>query len=235
MKIPIPSRRVVATLLSCTLTVGLVYAPQIVSAQAIPVQVQERDDGSFVLLRGGEPYEVRGASGYEFLDEAVAAGVTTLRTWGVRHLDDGRLLDEAHERGLTVLVGLWLGHKRDGFDYGKPEMVQRQFEEKAAIIRRFKDHPAVLAWGVGNEAEARGGKPWAAIEQLAQYIDEVDPAHPTVCIIAGASEAKLRILKEQAPSIDIVGVNVYRAYRVYFKVRNEHDKIGTANFLFLVE
>jgi len=37
-----------------------------------------------------------------------------VRTWGAADLD--ALLDQAHALGLTVTIGIWLGHERHGFD-----------------------------------------------------------------------------------------------------------------------
>ncbi|MEQ9461295.1 MAG: glycoside hydrolase family 2 TIM barrel-domain containing protein [Phycisphaeraceae bacterium] len=177
----------------------------------IKVEVVERY-GRFMLLRDGKPFEMRAVSGFDELDTAAAAGVNTLRTWSTKHLDNGRILDEAHARGMGVMVGLWLGHKRDGFDYSDPEMVKEQYDRVTAEILKYKDHPAVLIWGIGNEAEARGGQPYEAIQQIAEFVKEVDPYHPTATVLAGSHVDRITAVRTRAPSIDILGINTYSHY-----------------------
>lgn len=177
----------------------------------IPVRVVQ-ENGRYLLLRGGEPFELHPVSGFDELDAAVEAGANTIRTWATKHLDGGKLLDEAHKRGMGVVMGLWLGHVRDGFDYNDPAMVAKQYETLCQDILMYKDHPAVLIWAVGNEAEARGGQPYEAIEALAKFIHEVDPNHPTMTVLAGASVGRITAVRTRAPNIDILGMNTYGGY-----------------------
>ena len=178
----------------------------------IPVRVV-KEGGRYMLLRDGKPFEVHPISGFDELDAAIRAGANTARTWSIKHLDNGRILDEAHKRGMGVVVGLWMGHKRDGFDYADPEMVRKQYEENCKAILKYKDHPAVLIWAVGNEAEARGGQPYEAINELAKFIHEVDPHHPTMTVLAGSAVERITAVKTRAPHIDILGMNTYGSYQ----------------------
>ena len=86
--------------------------PAIASPGAIPVELRQSELG-WQLFRGGEPYFIRGAGGLGSLEQLAAAGANSVRTWGG---EVGILLDEAHARGMTVTVGIWLGHERHGFD-----------------------------------------------------------------------------------------------------------------------
>ncbi|MEO1512771.1 MAG: glycoside hydrolase family 2 TIM barrel-domain containing protein, partial [Planctomycetota bacterium] len=179
-----------------------------VAAQPIKTEIVEAG-GKYQLLRGGEPYFVNGAGGQSHLDVLVEAGGNSIRTW---HIDDAeRLLDEAHALGITVTMGIWLGHERHGFDYSDPQQVaaQRSMVERAVLD--LKDHPALLMWGLGNEVALVGDprKLFPHIESLAAMVQELDPNHPVMTVIAGAGEDKIRALAELCPSIDVVGVNEY--------------------------
>ena len=97
------------------LVLGLALMPSGVRADAIPVELRQTDEG-WQLLRGGQPFFINGAGGDASLEKLAAAGANSVRTWGSDGA--GKILDEAHALGLTVTVGIWLGHERHGFDYG---------------------------------------------------------------------------------------------------------------------
>jgi beta-galactosidase/beta-glucuronidase len=125
-------------------------------------------DGTHRLIRDGQPYFVKGVGGHTHLAELAAAGGNSIRTWGTDHLDE--LLDQAHRHGLTVCVGLWLGHERHGFDYQDLSSVVDQLDTCRKAVHRYKDHPAVLMWGIGNEMEGDGSNPaiWYAVDHIAR-------------------------------------------------------------------
>ena len=185
-------------------------------ADAIPVELRQTEQG-WQLLRDGEPYFIRGAGGTHSLEALAAAGGNSIRTWDaekVRGNDDvGVLLDEAHALGLTVTVGIWLGHERHGFDYDDPQQVQQQFDRAKAIIERYKDHPAVLMWGIGNEMEGfdEGDNPaiWKAVNDIAEMAKEIDPNHPTMTTTAFVHGQRIEFIHNQSPAIDIHGINAY--------------------------
>lgn len=179
-------------------------------AEAIPVELKKTDTG-WQLLRDGKPYFIRGAGGNTGLKEMVAAGANSLRTWGSDDIDD--LLDEAHALDLSVSVGIWLGHERHGFDYNDEAQVKAQLENARKAVMRYKDHPAVLLWGVGNEMEGfdTGDNPtiWKAVNDIASMIKELDPAHPTMVVTAEIGGERISNIEKYGSAIDIHGINSY--------------------------
>ncbi|MCC5822509.1 MAG: hypothetical protein LAT64_02900 [Phycisphaerales bacterium] len=175
-----------------------------------PSTVEIRWTGSgYELLRNGQPYFVRGVGGYTHLDRLAAVGANSIRTWDGEGIDD--LLNEAHAKGLSVCVGIWLVHERHGHDYNDPAVRQEQLDKVRRIVKRYREHPAVLAWGVGNEVELGGDLDTAlrSIEEAAALIKTLDTRHPTMAIIAEIGDDKARRISEECPSIDIIGVNAY--------------------------
>ncbi|MEM9400846.1 MAG: glycoside hydrolase family 2 TIM barrel-domain containing protein [Pseudomonadota bacterium] len=185
------------------------------------VKVVQQSDGSFTLLRNGEPYQVKGAGlGTGDLALLKASGGNSVRTWGITELEqviDGKpLLDRAHELGITVTVGLWVQHVRHGFDYGDAAFIERQRKRVREAVLKYKDHPAVLTWGLGNEMEAfmeegTDVRIWKELNHLAGMIKELDPHHPVMTVLASATESNIDAIHEYYPNIDIVGVNAYGA------------------------
>jgi hypothetical protein len=165
--------------------------------------------GTHRLIRNGQPYFVKGVGGHTRLAELAAAGGNSIRTWGTDHLDE--ILDQAQRHGLTVCVGLWLGHELHGFDYQDQSSVIRQLNECRKAVQRYKDHPAVLMWGIGNEMEGDGSNPaiWYAVDHIAREIKRIDPDHPTMTVIAELGEDKIQSIEMFCPHVDIVGVNSY--------------------------
>lgn len=174
----------------------------------IKVEIKE-ENGKWQLYRGGEPYYIKGVGGQKYMDRAVAYGANSIRTWGAGEAI--AVLDEAHEKGLSVLFGLWVGCERQGFDYDDTKAVQSQLDRFTAVVKEYKDHPAILMWGIGNEADLfySDFKVWNAIEDIAAMIKREDPHHPTMTVTAGLDIAEVQLIQERAPSIDVYGINTY--------------------------
>ena len=178
-------------------------------------------DGRWELHRHGQPYVIKGLgiSGALGLDRVEDLGANSIRTWGIEALEEkdeeGRpLLDAAQARGLTVCAGLWVQHERHGFSYRDPEVIAEQRSKIMAAVRKYKDHPALLLWGLGNEME-NGLEPdtallvWHELEALAGMVKEEDPNHPVLTAVAAVNPPKIKEMIKEYPSIDILGVNTY--------------------------
>ena len=168
-------------------------------------------NGKFQLTRNAKPFFIKGAGGDVHLDKLASAGGNAIRTWGTDDLDE--VLKNAKANGLMVCVGMWLGHQRHGFDYLNQDKVLQQLDTCLATVRKYKDHPSVLMWGIGNEMEGEGKDPsvWYAVNHIAREIKKIDPNHPTITVIAelGENESKIKSIERFCPDIDIIGINSY--------------------------
>jgi hypothetical protein len=197
--------RLLSLLLGSLLLVG--------NAMANPHEVElERTDAGWRLLVGGEPYYIKGAGGFQYLDQLAKAGGNTIRTWGV---DDNtpNVLDDAHANGLKVVLGIWFEHERKGFDYNDAEAVARQLEGVRDAVLKYKDHPALLAWSLGNEMEgyenADDAAIWSHVQSAAAVVKRLDPDHPTMTVVADVGGFRIPGIHRLCPDIDIVGINSY--------------------------
>jgi hypothetical protein len=125
------------------------------------------------------------------------------------------VLDEAHAQGLTVTLGLELKTSRTGFDYGNDAAVAEQLKQLREVVIRYKDHPALLMWGVGNEINLTesgvwaGIRLWRAMNDIAEMIHEVDPNHPTATMLPGYPEKTIMFINFFCPAIDLLCINTF--------------------------
>lgn len=194
-------------MVSFLITLALMTTAQ---SQTTSVPVRLVSEGAkWTLLRDGKPFFVKGVGGSEKLEELKAYGGNAFRTWGADNLKP--ILDEAHAKGIAVQVGIWLGHKRHGFDWSDPAQVERQYEMVRAKVLEYRSHPAVLLWALGNEMEIDNDTPelWKAMSDLAKLVKSLDRDHPVMTVVAEIGGRKLEYIKQYAPEIDILGVNSY--------------------------
>jgi hypothetical protein len=186
----------------------VVAAP--VGGTPVKVEVRKTADGKWELLRGGKPYFVKGGGGDYSREVLVGDGGNSIRLWGV-DASTRKEVDEDAKQGVTVVLGYWVGHKADGFKADDPAAVKQQLEDFKQVVRTYRNDPAVLVWGIGNEMETRNDTPalWASIEDLAKAAHELDPNHPTMTVIAEVGGSKVANLHKYCPDIDIVGINSY--------------------------
>ncbi len=117
------------------------------------------------------------------VDDLAAAGFNTVHT-SCTSLDTFEaVLDRARERGLMVIA--------EGVA-NRPE-----------ALRRFADHPAILAWNSGDEPDVWNVAP----EQVGRHIDAVldtDPGHPLYTTVADPA-----LLRRYGPYADIFSNDPY--------------------------
>ncbi|MDX1906159.1 MAG: glycoside hydrolase family 2 TIM barrel-domain containing protein [Bacteroidia bacterium] len=171
------------------------------------VEILQTDSG-YVLYRQGQPYFIKGATFGTTLDKVRAYGGNCVRTYTTIGADS--LLDAAHREGMTVFLCLYLIPGRLGMDYSNEDWVRRQLDSLRQDVLRYKDHPALLMWGIGNELELHYPNPdvWKAINQVAQMIHETDPNHPAAAVVL-AQETSLRGAASGCPDIDLLAVNSF--------------------------
>jgi hypothetical protein len=180
-----------------------------------PVKVEiVRTDAGYVLLRGGEPYAVRGAGmAVDDLARFASHGGNSIRNWTTdeRVQNVRELLDEAHAHGVTVALGLPMRPERHGFDYDDAAAVAAQRESFRDDIIRYRDHPALLAWIVGNELNHSYKNPrvFDAVNDVARMIHELDPNHPVTTALAGFYPEVIAEALARAPELDFLSVQLY--------------------------
>lgn len=207
--------------LSVAAAVGLILAvngraeTSVKPAGSGPAKVTVRQaDGRWQLYVNGQPFYIKGA-GLEFgnQEKLAAAGGNSFRTW---RTENGResgeqVLDGALKNGLFVTMGLDVARQRHGFDYNDTNAVAAQLADIKAQVLKYKDHPALLMWDIGNELNlnAHNPKVWDAVNQISKMIHQVDPNHPTTTSLSGISKQLVEEIKQRAPDLDLLCVQSY--------------------------
>lgn len=171
-------------------------------------------DGKHRLFIDGEVFYVKGAGcDYGDVESLARHGANSLRTWTSEgeHMSGQELLDEAEKHGLYVLMGLGMWGERHGFDYSDSASVASQFEELQQAVLKYKDHPALLGWGIGNELNLMytNKKVWNVVNDIAEMIHRVDGNHPTTTMLAGIKKEDVDYIKEHCPALDFLSIQSY--------------------------
>lgn len=120
---------------------------------------------------------------YSILDEAEKRGVNVPQTgWGmVAFYDDTngeelqQKLDEIHAKGMKAFVSLY-GYMRHPSDPMNRENVIK-------VVERFKDHPAVYAWGHLDEPFDTYTNPLPGLKETYKLVRDMDDKHPVFIMV----------------------------------------------------
>lgn len=197
-----------------------ISGPDPIATGHVKVEVINEEGSNSRIYRNGKPYFIKGAAYNNFLDEVNKFGGNSIRTYSINE-ETQAVLDSAQQHGLTVCLGIWIKRERDGFDYDNQEKVDEQLESIRADVLKYKDHPALLMWAIGNEADSKATnfKLYDAVGEISNMIHEVDPNHITTTVLAGTKTDHIKEIMERAPSLDILSINTYAP------IINSHKKI----------
>ncbi len=199
-----------------------------------PVQVKGRE-----LLVEGKPFFIKGVA---YQPTPIGCGVgeynifsdpniynrdfkllrdmhcNAIRTWAKVTSKD--FLDAAYNNGqdpIYVIMGFWINPYL--LDYSNPSHRQRITEEFEDYVRKFKDHPAVLMWAIGNEQNAWYKKDisfwYKMVNEMAKaaYKIEGENYHPVTTpngAIDNIGDASKNADDNSMNFLDLWGANVYR-------------------------
>ena len=197
------------------------FAALTVGRAQVPEVTISKDSSGWTLLRHGETHPVLGAGAKANFELLQSSGANSIRLWST---NKSALLDSAHARGMSVMLGLYLRPERTGMDYNDVHAVEGQLAELKQEILKYKDHPALLLWGIGNEVDLQytNTRVWDSVEALAKFIHQVDPHHPTSTVLAGIDPAKIHMVQNPLPQCRCAWGQRIRKHR---KVALEHSAI----------
>ena len=123
----------------------------------------------------------------------LAMNVNTIRTWA--QPPNNMLLNAMYYNGgepIYTIIGFWI--PTSGINYGDPAVIAQYENSFRNLVNQFRNHPGLLAWGIGNEVNLNvSGQDlanWYALaNRLAQvaYLAEGATYHPTIVVNGGLS------------------------------------------------
>ena len=140
------------------------------------------------------------------------AGINTVRLYAP--ILSTAMLDAAWANGLYVVPNFGVSPAQLGCPEGRAFM-QGQLED---MVTKWKDHPAVLFWLMGNEVNINlDGNDlcldwYPQLDALAAAIKAIDTAHPVATSVAGVDDICLAGCSDDTslPNLDIWGAQLYQ-------------------------
>jgi len=173
------------------------------------VHIEEKN-GKYTLYRDGKPFYIKGASGDAHFDVLKRAGGNTVRVWDTLNL--AKVLDSAAANEIAVVVGLPVFNSDYMAFYNNGNKVARQYEAFKSVVSRFKKHPAVLMWCIGNELDFPH-KPaylnfYKAFNELTEMIHQEDPDHPVTTTVMNFNSKNIFNINARC-NVDLISFNIF--------------------------
>jgi len=197
------------------------------------VFINKNQDG-FQLYRNGKPFYIKGAGGNSHFKELAGIGANTIRVYDTIKIQ--HKLDEGHKNGLAVIVDIPLPKYTTRYNsYLNAEKNQLLKLKIQTLVRKNKNHPALLMWNLGNEVHYPiilykrklinlVKKSYFSQEMnfikiyndLIELLHKEDPNHP-VCttIIAYDSSREMESIYLNSPGIDLISYNIFAKIKTF--------------------
>ena len=158
---------------------------------------------------------IKGGAGFSFMKELAMSGGNTVICWDTAKL--GGVLDEAASNHLSVIIGIDIPGVQYFDVYKNEKTVTDLLTAYRHIVVKYKDHPAALAWCIGNELtfpfSPRYDSFYDAYNKLLDIIHKTDPNHPVCTTVINIAKKNLFNIKWRIPALDFIGINIYNSLR----------------------
>ncbi|WP_421751522.1 hypothetical protein [Croceimicrobium sp.] len=173
------------------------------------VQIQ-KINGQARFTIDGQVHEIKGLAGHTHLQEAHRIGANTIRTYDTTGLE--AILDSAHHHGLKVVAGIWLPKSHVPWLYHSEEHSNKLGKELVALGRKYRDHPALLSWCLGNELIFYDLSDFSFSRTYNRLLDSLrsgDPEHPIGTAFANYGHKAILNFALKIRSIDYLIINTF--------------------------
>lgn len=191
-------------------------------------------NNGFQLIRNGKPYKIQGAAGDSYFHELAAAGGNTIRVYDTINISN--VLDEAQKNNLAVIVDIPIPKYDFRYNlYSSDEHNRKLIKNIGLLVKKHKDHPALLIWNLGNEINYPLFN-WKEIflknsfietfNKLIEIIHKEDPNHPVSTTLYNSNLKQYANIRINSPELDLL------SYNVFGDIKNLFSKIDKFHFYF---
>jgi len=173
----------------------------------------EQTETGYRLIRKGKPFYIKGGAAHsQYLEELKKAGANTARIYDTINLKE--TLDKAEKLGLAVVVDIPLPKfDRDPEFYENQALFMLMKARVAQVVRKHKDHPALLYWNLGNEIYYpyfyNLTDFYNNFNILIDNIHKIDPNHPISTSTIGANKLRVLSIHRKSPKLDFISFNSF--------------------------
>lgn len=175
----------------------------------------EKINGRYTFKKDGKPFIIKGGAGYTHMSELAASGGNTVICWDTTKL--AAVLDEANRNHLTVIIGIDIPGVQYFDAYKNKIKVDSLYTAATQLVYKYKDHPAVLAWCLGNELKFPNSliydQFYTQFNRLLAMVHSNDPHHPVCTTVINVSKNNIFNIRWRIPALDFIGLNIYNSLR----------------------
>ena len=185
----------------------LTRANEVIGDPTARVHLASTEAGNYRLMRAGKPFIVRGASGISELSLLSDYGGNTIRVYRPDSL--AAALAGAERHGLAVVADIPLpAYSKYGGD--QAAQLLEMTASVTALVDRYRNHPSLLFWVLGNETFTEGvdADYVRAYNALLQAVRSVDAEHPVSTTLVLHQMVDLQ-LGPVRPDVDFYCFNVF--------------------------
>lgn len=173
------------------------------------------DESGYHLYKDGKPYFIKGACvGDDYWADFKAAGGNTIRIYDTTNIKSK--LDRADSLGLMVAVDIpIISYRASNSPYSDNTEVDIMTRRIKRLVSKYKDHPALLFWILGNEihhpSPLKAKDFFKTFNYWIELIHDLDPNHPVTSSISGMSRLRTMSMVGRSEGLDFLSFNVFGA------------------------
>ena len=222
-----PSTRVKAWLARLMMACGLLalalitifyinLGPQNTSKYKGPRKVTlQKRNGHYNFYKDGKLFLVKGGSGFKYIKELADCGGNTIICWDTSKIES--TLKEAAKNNVAVIIGLDVPGGEDIAFYKNQKYVEDLTRAYITIVNRYKNHPFLLAWCLGNELSVPFSLTptpfYKTYNSILDHIHNIDPNHPVSTSIINIAKRKIIMIRWRMPALDFYCINIYNSIK----------------------
>lgn len=172
----------------------------------------QKENGTYTLYKDQQPFMMKGAAGEGNYSLLKALGGNTIRIYDTLNLQ--AVLDSAMANELLVIADLPIASSKYHDSFYKDEVkIKAQYQSCRSTILKYKDHPSLLMWCLGNEVVFPTGIKfnsfYRAYNDLLDMIHNSDPKHPVTTTLKNLNARSVFNIKLRVNDLDLIGINTF--------------------------